>query len=68
MLELLKRLVDSVVLGPLWPQAVAKISPMQQEFQEQQHKNDDNWMEQEGTYFQEDLFILNVEIFFQDDK
>lgn len=68
MLELLKRPVDSVVLGPLWPQAAAKISPMQQEFREQQHKNNDNWMEQEGTYFQEDLFILKVEVSFQDDK
>lgn len=58
-----------MVLGSLWPQAVAKISPVQQEFQEHQHKKRWlNWKEQEGTHFPEDLFILRVEISLQDDK
>ena len=53
-----QRPVQSVVLASLWPQPVAKISPVQQKFEEEQQKNDDltEWTEQEGTSFQEDIF------------
>lgn len=56
---LLKRPVDSVVLRPLWPQAVANPSPMQQEFQEQQHKNDDltEWNKKAHIFKKTSLFL-----------
>lgn len=58
-----------MVLAPLWPQPVAKISPVQQEFQEQQHKNDDlTERNKKAHIFKKSFFILRVEVFLQDDK
>ena len=58
-----------MVLAPLWPQPVAKISSVQQEFQEQQHKNDDlTERNKKAHIFKKSFFILRVEVFLQDDK
>ena len=57
-----------MVLAPLWPQPVAKISPVQQEFQEQQHKNDDLTEQNKKAHIFKTIFFILGEVFLQDDK
>ena len=57
-----------MVLAPLWPQPVANISPVQQEFQEQQHKNDDLTERNKKAHIFKKIFFILGEVFLQDDK
>lgn len=68
MLELLKRPIDSMVLGPLWPQADQKSVQYNRSLKKEPHKNDDLTEWNKRTHIFKETSILKVEVSLQDDK